>query len=105
MKPNKTSLTRLFKVSATAVFGRKPYRTLLFASVCNGHCIHLRHRIDARLFSVQRQESWPTKAVITHTTPKRFWRVRDIYQRAACRKTLSRPTTVTNQHTIQTKGD
>jgi len=61
MKPNKTSLSRLFKVSA--------------------------------------------KTVITPITPKRFWRVRDIHQRAACRKTLPRPSTVTTKHTVQTKGD
>jgi len=53
----------------------------------------------SRLFKVS------TKAVITHTTPKRFWRVRAIHQRAACCKPLSRPTTATTKHTVQTKGD
>jgi len=102
MKPKKTSIgSRPFKVSAKTVFVRKTYRTLLFASVCNGHCIHLRHRIEPHHFSVDRPEPWPTKAVITHITTKRLRRERDIHQRASARKPSPSQMTATTDHKNQ----
>lgn len=106
MKPNKASISnRPVKSSVKTVSSKRTYKTLLFARVCNGHCIRLRHWIDTRLFSLERLDPWPTKAVTTLIKPKSSGCVPNIHQKAAPAKPLATQETFNTKHMIQTKGN
>jgi len=106
MKRNKANLNhRTFNVLSKEAFTYKPQQTFQFASVCNGHSIHLRHRIDPGIFSVQQEEAWPTKAVLIPDAPKRLWRLHCIRQMASACKLPQDSMAVTTKPMLNDQGE